>query len=321
MKKVIHFNHYDLDAAGCSVIINKVFNVVKSYNQGYGKVDEKMELCITEKPDDVDTIIITDLKMGDEALLKAIKTFKNVVYIDHHLDSEHFSKYASKNFFYVYDHKKSATQLCYRIFIETKESDSKEMALFAELVNNYDLWQTDEKGFKHGVLLNDLFWEIGLKNFREFFKNGMRKLNDSYMGIVKEKSDLRESTLENAMVNELESGSKIVLLDSPNAINFVPSHFEGDVFYVMYVDRDGNNSLSGRVAAHSDVDLNTAFGIVAKDNPEIVKSAGGHAHAAGITFKNNYSFNEIAEFIANEIDWVVRDYNQVDNGFEQDIPF
>lgn len=322
-KKVIHFTHHDLDGLSCAVIVNKVFDVVKFYSQGYGKVDQRMDQCINEKPDDVNNIIITDLKMSDESLLKAIQAFKNVIYLDHHLDSVHHEKYASKNFFYKYDHMKSATQLCYDIFIHNKKNDSSEMKLFTNLINSYDLWLTDNKEFTHGVLLNDLMWNIEPQEYINFFSNGMRKLTNDYMKIVKEKHDQRESTLENAMVKSLDSGSKIVLLDSATAINFVPTHYEGDVFYIMYINRHGNNALSGRVAAHSNVDLNTAFGIITKENPDIVKSAGGHAHAAGITLQDNFKFNYIAQFIAEKVDPAVRYYNQTDNGFEfkDDIPF
>jgi len=295
--RVIHFNHYDLDAAGCAIMISNAFDVVARYDQNYDKIPARIIEAV-ENRGDVDTLVITDVMLEESDLQYARDNFKRVVYIDHHQESKRFGAIKDPNFFFVFDEHKCATRLCYETFRLGNKGCS--LHLMSNMIDAYDLWQVDLPAFGASVKLNDLMWHIGLNEFIKYFSDGIRNVTDEHQKYISIVTNERNTALDEAVVYEIESGSKIVMLDSASAINFVPMHFDGDMFYILYSDRNGFPRVSGRVSRESDLDIKF---------PATILSAGGHKKAAGINFKGAHTFNSITEFIEENIDPLMRESN------------
>jgi len=307
-RDVVLLSHYDLDGAGCSVLSDHIWNVVDRKHQGYGKIRASLGYLIGQYYKKIDTIVIADLKIEEEDLLLAMFAFPNVIYYDHHESSEEFSKYADNpyhpaegSFEFHFDLEFSSTALMWMDGARNKGAQRTSwLDAFMNAVNTYDMWKTENKRWEQSVMMNDLFWNLHMDDFRARFKDGLKGFTDAELQWHEGLKQQRQNVIENATVEEMESGSKVVVISESKAINFVTSYMDGDVFYIISPDFSKHN-VSVRIK-DSDPSFNVNNGI--KDlptrHPNLVQSAGGHASAGGITFAEDLSLNEIVDLLYEE---------------------
>lgn len=306
-RPVIHINHYDLDAAGCGILVNLMFNVKDQYCQGYGKVRKNLEKAVAENTDNVNTLVITDLNIEPADLKYAMEHFEIIYYYDHHESSEVYLKLAevTPNFHIVYENKLCATAILYREYLKHGGEKCPEMNDMAAIVNTYDLWKTKNKNWNEAVMLNDLFWKYNYWDFVARFQNGFDELTKSEIEYCLETDTQRKRIISEAIIDDTESGSKIIMVEDGSAVNFISTELEGDVFYILYQNGE-DIRVSSRLKDGVDMNLNIPLQRVALKHPDIMLSAGGHAAAAGMTFLPHMTMNSIIDFIHDVIDPEVR---------------
>lgn len=294
MKDVVLLSHYDLDGAGCSVLADHIWNVVDRKHQGYGKIRASLGYLIGKYYKKIDTIVIADLCIEEDDLLLAMFAFPNVIYYDHHESSAEFKKYEDR-IDYNFSLDLCSTALMWIDGVKNKGATrTKELDAFMNAVNTYDLWKTDKARWPQGLMLNDMFWDKHMDDFRARFKDGLSGFTDQEIEWHKDLSEKRLQVIDDAIVEEMESGSKVVVLRESKAINFVSSHIDGDLFYIISPDFSKHN-VSVRLKDGFELNVNDAISPLAEN--ECVQSAGGHAAAGGITFETNLGLNDIVDFL------------------------
>lgn len=304
--KVVLLSHYDLDGAGCSVLADHIWDVVDRKHQGYPKIRKSLGYLIGEHSLNVDTIVIADLKMEIDDLLLARLAFKNVIYYDHHESSEEFASYASPTFHFNFSLDLCSTALMWMDGVRNRGAvTTKELNAFANVVNTYDLWKNTTGRWQQGVFLNDLFWHLHMDDFRTRFKDGFAGFTQSEIDWHADLEEKRKEVIDSATVEEMESGSKVVVLSESKGINFVSTQMDGDLFYIISPDFSMHN-VSVRTKEGFKINVNSAISFLAEKYPDKVLSAGGHAAAGGITFKDHLSLNDMVDFLY-ETDELIRE--------------
>lgn len=307
MIDVVLLSHYDLDGAGVSVLSDHIWNVVARKHQGYPKIRRSLCDLIATYADSVSTIVIADLKVEPKDLKLALAAFDNVIYYDHHESSEEYvawqEKYRNLTVHFSLDF--CSTALVYMDGVKTFGLErTKELDAVMNTVNVYDLWKTDAKRWDYSVKLNDMFWHLHMDDFRSRFKDGFNGYTANELQFLADLDEKRIEVINTAVVEEMESGSQIVVVKESKAINFVTQYKEGDLFYIISPDYSMHN-VSVRTKEGFVINVNDAIGPLAEKYPDLIISAGGHAAAGGITFKNHLTLNEIVDFLY-ENDHLVR---------------
>ena len=310
-EKVVLLSHYDLDGAGCSVLSDHIWDVVDRKHQGYPKVRKSLSYLIGEYSEDVDTIVIADLKIELDDLLMALIAFKNVIYYDHHESSEYFAteefQKAHPNFECHFSLDLCSTALMWIDGVKNKGAKrTPQLDAFMNMVDTYDLWHTEKARWNQSIILNDFFWHLHMRDFRKRFKDGFSGYTDDELVFAANLHQSRINVIERATVEEMESGSKVVVVEESKAINFVSSVMEGDVFYIIAPDWAKTNvSVRIKDDVLDNFNVNDGISELPIRYPKFVKSAGGHAAAGGINFHEHLSINDIVD-VLYEHDLVIR---------------
>lgn len=310
---VVVLTDYDLDGAGASVLLDYCYNVAGRRQQGLKKVRAAMETVRAEYVN-INTLVVADLCLLPEDLQWALENYDHVVYYDHHEESARYVELAKAipdRLTVHFDLEYCSAALVYRSYVLDGPND--QIDGLSELVcgvSAFDLWKTDSAYFKRGLIMNDIFWNLHMQGFRERFANGWAGFTDSEKTFHEAKMSAIDAVFERAMVDELESGSKIVMIDDPDAINYVTMMMEGDVFYVLYQNR-GNDGIQlscrtdrGNTKVNFNIAIQELLGC--PDTQKVVEAGGGHATAAGVRFKEGITPNEMADWIASSLDVRVR---------------
>lgn len=301
-KDVVLLSHYDLDGAGCSVLSDHIWNVVDRKHQGYAKITQSLGYLIGKYYGKVDTIVIADLKMELADLRLAMFAFPNVIYYDHHESSADFEhlindSHSNGTFEFHFSLDLCSTALMWMDGVKNKGAErTPELDAFMNVVNTYDLWRNTTKRWEQGVMMNDMFWDLHMQDFRQRFKDGFTGYTDQEFQWHRLLEQKREDVITNATVEQMESGSQVVVVSESKAINFVTQYMDGDLFYIISPDFSMHN-VSVRTKDGFDINVNDAIGVLPVKYPEIVQSAGGHAAAGGITFHDGLSLNDIVDFL------------------------
>ena len=254
---------------------------------------------------EVDTIVIADLKIEPDDLAIALIAFKNVIYYDHHESSEEYDtdefKAANPNFECHFSLDYCSTTLMWRDGVINRGAQrTPELDAFMNTVDTYDLWHNDKARWDQAVILNDFFWDLHMNGFRKKFKDGFSGYTSEDMTFANDLSQKRIEVINRAVVEEMDSGSKVVVVEESKAINFVSTYLEGDVFYIIAPDWAKTNvSVRIKDECLDDFNVNDGISPLAEKYPEYVKSAGGHAAAGGINCDTDLSMNEIVDFLYN----------------------
>lgn len=311
---VVALTDYDLDGAGSSILLDYAFNVVGRKQQGYSKLQRNLEALRTEYKE-INTLVVADICMPPEILQWAIEHYSHVVYFDHHEQSELFLPLAEQmpeRFTIHWTKELCSCALVYRAFIMAGGLQTTELDAMVKHVNAYDLWHKESDDFPNGVKMNDLFWEMHMQGFRERFKTGFGGFTGLEINQTTAKHNLRIEIINRALVEKTASGSKIVMIDNPEAINFVSTHLEGDIFYILYPNRGtGKIHLSVRCKDKmSAINLDMAFQELTdvRFMKDFITAGGGHANAIGVQFADGVTPNQMADWIHTSMDPRVRNF-------------
>jgi oligoribonuclease NrnB/cAMP/cGMP phosphodiesterase (DHH superfamily) len=315
---VVVMVHYDLDAAGASVLLDYSFNVAGRTACGYAKFRATMERLRQEYPT-INTVVMADLAVPPEDLRWALEHWDHVVYYDHHEASAQYAPLAEAmpdRFTHNFSIEMSATALVYKDFIEQGNPMTDELMHFVQIINTYDMWFKGGAAFNDGVIMNGIFWDLHMDLFRERFKNGFTGFTPDELKQAEARRLHEAGVVEEALKEKLESGSQIVMISEQSAINAVSTNLEGDIFYVMYYNekaKDGDNPLQMSVRCKDEmpeVNLNMAMEELCAmgDYDHIIKTGGGHANAIGVQFAPNVDPNAAADFIMEVLDPRVRNW-------------
>ncbi|MEK3854589.1 DHH family phosphoesterase [Cytobacillus sp. FSL H8-0458] len=169
------YTHNDLDGVGCGIVARIAFgkDVEIRYNSVMGLDYQIEKLLENEKNIKDDFLIITDLSVNDENLIRLDDLAKSGGYvrlIDHHKTALHFNDYSWGRVKVQYEDGRltAATSLLYEYLLEHELiQPSQALDEFVELVRQYDTWEWDQNENIKAKNLNDLFFMISIEEFEE----------------------------------------------------------------------------------------------------------------------------------------------------------
>ncbi|AND40010.1 MULTISPECIES: DHH family phosphoesterase [Cytobacillus] len=169
------YTHNDLDGVGCGIVAKIAFgkDVEVRYNSVMGLDHQIEKLFENEKKLKDDFLIITDLSVNDENLIRLDDLEKGggkVRLIDHHKTALHFNDYNWGRVKVQYDDGRltAATSLLYEYLLEHELiKSSQALDEFVELVRQYDTWEWDQNDNIKAKNLNDLFFMVSIEEFEE----------------------------------------------------------------------------------------------------------------------------------------------------------
>lgn len=146
--------HTDLDGIG-SIVLSLYYNLdfSNAYTFNYG------DSAIISTVEKHTSIIITDFSLKEEDFVRFHNDSRyNILTFDHHVSSDYLNKFHGN----MSDTTRCGTRLFYEEYIikTLGLEPSKECAMFVELVDVFDRWQTDSLLFEKACDLNRLFLEV-----------------------------------------------------------------------------------------------------------------------------------------------------------------
>lgn len=168
-----------MDGVSAQVVLNESFRDVTILNCNYDKVKEYLNIMcdMLGRTNKFSYVFVTDLHFteSDFELLSNItgqhKT-KQFIYIDHHDYDFDPTTFGSDNLKVIKSNTFSATKLTYGyVRKHFGITDSSVLKHFVDCVDAYDLWRRSDVLFSEGLILNEIFWNIGIKRFYLRFKD------------------------------------------------------------------------------------------------------------------------------------------------------
>jgi len=167
--EIFHFTHSDLDGAGCSLVVKKVFKdqVKNTTFCNYDTIDEVL-LNFVANPAIINEntlLIITDICPQQDTCKKLdrLSDKMNIILIDHHKTKRWLNDFAWAKF----SEEWSATYLTDRYFV-TETNAASDLSL---TIDAWDMWKTASKFRERSEALNTLCKFLGLNEFVEVFLN------------------------------------------------------------------------------------------------------------------------------------------------------
>jgi len=288
---------YDLDGCGSTIFAKKNWNFAETFAQGYKKTTHNLEKVSTDNA----SIICADICMTPEEILYIREKHKWVMYFDHHLNSIPYLDEATKHFNPIVDLKRCSTMIMYDYVVSAGYMPSEEETMLAKLINVYDLWKTDDPLWDVAYNLNIIFWMYGFWDFEKRFENGFDGFNveeDKHLAVFWAESN---DAMAKCAIEDLSNDAIIIGLHEARFMTEATFYFDTyKLFFIVYADKDGDLKLSIR-ARDDSIDVNEVLSTF-NDHHHLVKSAGGHKQACGVTWKDpSIQLDEIMDFIKNEL--------------------
>lgn len=290
---IISLSHNDMDGVGAQIVLNKTYPDITTLNTSYGKVSEYIEIIsdMLISRTNIDEVYITDLNITElemVTLYNLSKQYPHIIfnYIDHHDYDYEPQKYKRNNLHIAVSKKFCSTKLTYGFCKAHKNlKPDKDLTYFVNVIDAYDLWQTENLLFQEGLRLNELFWSLMVRNFYLRFKD-ITKLrmvdNEKIDAMFIKKNKIFTKLKESGRLFTAENKSVLLCF-----LDVFRSHITLDFpGYWCYV----NVTLYGNVSIRLSTSFTELEAIHMKNTlvdfsmslPSVV-SAGGHIHAMGIT--------------------------------------
>jgi len=298
--KIVSINHYDLDAAGCRILLNHIFSrdgFDKEFNMGYTKLENVIGKHGENLIENYDAVICTDVGLRVEQFTGLQKAFGDkFIYIDHHKSSEEIPYYATSSKAIV-DLEKCATKI---IFEDFMQNPPEKFADMVDIVDVYDLWKTDSNLWGKAYGLNVLFWKYHMNQFVNRFCNGFTGFNGYEKKVIKESiANVREN-MEKAEQTTFGENSVIFTgLTSEHINDTTLAYPHYNLFYIITVwDEKFNVSVRARGLDDKEhFDMNRDLEGLNDVFPDTVINSGGHPMAGGISCGDLASFDDVLEVI------------------------
>lgn len=161
--------HADLDGIVAAMCVKACYpgKWINTVATGYLSLSKKIDQ-LNEK----ETLLILDLNLNEEQINAVIaKSIKTVAYFDHHETVKYVAdKIKENNFKHIIDKSRCGAKITYDFF--KKVGNIKYLEELVELTNIYDIWQENHPRFDEAMLLNDLYWYLGISKFQSEFEHG-----------------------------------------------------------------------------------------------------------------------------------------------------
>jgi len=217
--KVLNLSHFDLDGRGCSIVLKNVFKNIEFIPVKYGSVDETCRKIDFEK---YDIVIMTDVSPESIEIFNLSNKF---ILIDHHDTSTHLN--SEKDLRFVIPGK-SASILVKEFFETLFKIDLSYLNKLCNIINNYDLWNTNED-WDVSWSFNELYFKMYHHDFVNRFSNGDIKMNEDEIKYIKDRKKLLREVYDNLNIYEL---------DSIKACFFIENRFVNDICHKLMEEKD-----------------------------------------------------------------------------------
>ena len=310
-KNILLFTHLDLDGVSCYLIY-------KTYIEDIAK-SSIIEICDREdiadykfdKLQNVDIILFTDISpVTLEQYNDLIKNY-NVIIIDHHKSARDF---LGENLIDYYYSEYSCGAKLFFDLIRKRVRVKKVVVQFIELVNIFDLYQTDSilwkdaKGLSN-VLYGYVNWAIqstqtGYEKYGNFIKAQYEKFMGASrfffsvyeQGLVKKAEEKERSYFNEAkrimQIRKDSLGNTYGYTEARSKVSWVAhlllrDNMNLDYLVIRSTFNDRNGNIIPKVSVRSNEDKNVDCAIISERF-----GGGGHKFAAGIEFKDIKFFED-----------------------------
>jgi len=279
--KILNVTHYDLDGAGCSILLKYMFDHIDILPASYADISKILNECVNFHT--YDYVILTDITPEDREKLVQYKD--KIVILDHH-DTAMDLLDKKENWFVKEDF--CATVLTKKYLEYQYKEDLSVFNFLTYIVNDYDMWIHDTP---RSTFINELFWKYHFDNFVKRFKSGNTKIYEEELQYLKRRKSKYEKILSLLDIYEIKELNGILII-SEDFINELASKYLKEDYSIVFVINPKNYKLSIR---HSIDDLHIG---------NLVKSlnlGGGHKFAAGVNSTSMDEVENYVELIKNEL--------------------
>lgn len=300
--KTVVLTHTDLDGCVSGWLAGRAYETESVLSCNYHEVTEKLEMAYFSYGKNTD-LVITDLNILPENLQYALIHFNTVTIFDHHPSSEAFIPLMDINdkFKLYWNDKVCATTLVQKFMQDSgyKEFTDIEMDFF-RFVNLYDNWKHEHREFPYARMANDLFWHYGWSNFLNKLKTeGALDIPD---GLTHEELQhckdnflaIEQAGRECEWYNT-DSGSTIAILEEHQkvAINNLSEHIDSQtgIYYMVYFYKNWKCAMRVRHDHQDNYHLGKGLEKFFETS-DLLDNCGGHANAAGSSFKKDVKMPE-----------------------------
>ncbi len=297
--------HWDLDGAVSAIVAKRLYDIKEFKAQGYGKVSRNLDQLISKSEKGIDQLVITDLNLEPQDLMKAVQHFSHVHYYDHHEGSKQYIGIEDKvpNISFHFSESMCGSSI---IFLEAKRHflDVHDLTRMVMLTDIYDMWRTDSLHWQAAWTLNDIFWKYGVFSFVRLFAKGYIAPSEEDWQHCKALEASRNKAMEESIYEQVAADRKICILSNSNILNLISLTHPEEVYYMLYKFDDASASdqysLSVRVKSDKPYDVNQTVQSLINE-PEVI-SGGGHKLAGGMVVAPDLDLNDIIEFIFDKLD-------------------
>lgn len=311
-----NITHADMDGAGCSIIMSRLFNDHMAINElditktSYNDLKQTITNVVCSSDKDM-MVVITDL-LVPTAFLKTILEYEHVIkllYIDHH---ERFDdrkgleslKYLHKGKF-EYRWKKgfSATSSCYEFSTSHGIPTSKKLDRLVNIIDVFDEWKTTDKNFTEGLGLNEVYWDIGFDKFYNDFYDGLiwtDKMKTFVSEEFKKQDEYFESADEHNIIFPMENGKKILVTFNPKGryTNLYTLRYDYDLYFMFQYQSNSLKKFNLRSNGKYNCDK------IGQDVSQYIDGVvcGGHKCAGGLSVPFECSFERLLEVFMDVVE-------------------
>lgn len=245
--KIKVFNHNDLDAVGCTIMLKMIFEEVDVIHCGYDEINERIARFVNDSGYlSYDKIFITDISVNEEVahLIDSIyQQGADIILIDHHPTSLWLKeKYEWAIVAPLLDNgiKASATVLLHDYLMQhypEKSDVLNNLNSFSEIVRKFDTWDWDRLNDPVPKKFNDLLHLVGKT---EFIDRMIKRL--SLMGNNIRLNDQEEFLLEvnQENINRYIENTRVIKAKFSDFISADVDYDIGIVFAEQHISELGN---------------------------------------------------------------------------------
>lgn len=210
MLKDVLFTHTDLDGAGCAVLFEFYFKEILKYSEDdyriihiSNAINEEIPAFIDGKTDSENlqyladlrgmvnrdtNITFTDICCNEENLKKIMDICETIYVYDHHRTNLWVNELGDNRPFGIVkvstdtqdgQRVESGTSIVYEAMLEWLDSTNTSFDEFINLIRIYDTFQQEEPQWKKAEMLNKIFIQIGMENFRKKYLEYFKYIKDS----------------------------------------------------------------------------------------------------------------------------------------------
>lgn len=308
--KIVLISHVDLDGIGAAKIANSVIDTDLIKFLQYNEINN--DLVEILKVDGYNKIIVTDLYIEDESVLRGLEKFADILILDHHPAEKDWN--SDKIIYIKAEAGYCATDLCYRLFGKVKNLENLDwlvacacIADFCNVKNKDWIEEVFSKyNQKRGEYMNkigfdyedinkseiyELQWVLGLGII--YFKENLRRVFDSIGEGFGEIGDLKKFTVvvQGEINNTLEKFEKErIKIENGFLFIFKPRFSIGSIFSNIISSKNPRETViiirdrgNGYVISARRQDSKIDMGVFVKKLLNGLDEArgGGHREAAG----------------------------------------